>query len=153
MASTCVFPFKDISLGAPINQPAVMITHLGDSVNISCTHTYSNYYYLYWYQQTTQEKSFKLLGHLYLTTFNPEKGYDRFHIYGDSQTQATLQLSSVISEDSAVYFCAVSDTVWQHSAVYNKKLLVLIEAHSSSKWTIFISIWFKVADPIRNYIS
>lgn len=111
MASTCVFLFKDISLSASINQPAVMITHLGDAVNISCTHTYSNYYYLYWYQQTTQEKSFKLLGHLYLTKFNPEEGYDRCHIYGDSQTQATLQLSSVISEDSAVYFCAVSDTV------------------------------------------
>ncbi len=113
------FPL-DISLGSSIDQPPNMIKHLGDTVNISCTHTYSSYYYLYWYQQTTQGESLKLLGYLYLTTFNPEKDYGRFHIYGKSQTHGTLQISSVTSEDCAVYFCAVSDTVWQKSAVYNK---------------------------------
>ncbi len=104
------FPL-DISLGSSIDQPPDMIKHLGDTVNISCTHTYSSYNYLYWYQQTTQGESLKLLGHLYTTTFNPEKDYGRFHIYGKSQTHGTLQISSVTSENCAVYFCAVSDTV------------------------------------------
>ncbi|KAL1246833.1 hypothetical protein QQF64_034790 [Cirrhinus molitorella] len=106
-----LFWFTDISLGSSIDQPADLIKHLGDTVNISCIHTYSNYYYLYWYQQTTQKESFKLLGHLYMSKFNSEKDYERIHIYGNSQTHGTLQISSVTSADSAVYFCAVSDTV------------------------------------------
>ncbi|KTF91145.1 hypothetical protein cypCar_00042894 [Cyprinus carpio] len=106
-----LFWFTDISLGSSIDQPADMMKHQGNTVNISCTHTYSSFYYLYWYQRTTQEESFKLLGYLYLQKFNPEKDYDRFHIYGNSQTHGTLQISTVTSEDSAMYFCAVSDTV------------------------------------------
>uniref|UniRef100_A0A8C1P908 Ig-like domain-containing protein n=1 Tax=Cyprinus carpio TaxID=7962 RepID=A0A8C1P908_CYPCA len=124
----CMFVTGYISLGSSIDQPADMMKHQGNTVNISCTHTYSSFYYLYWYQQTTQEESFKLLGYLYLKKFNPEKDYDRFHIYGNSQTHGTLQISTVTSEDSAMYFCALRISVNNLNPAYfgnGTKLTVL----------------------------
>lgn len=115
-----IFPFspKDITL-ASITQPAAKTAYLETSLNISCTHTFSNYYYLYWYQQTTQDKTLKLLGYLYTSTFNSEAGFERFHIYGNAQSHGTLQITKINSADPAVYFCAVSDTVHQGPVMYN----------------------------------
>lgn len=116
---TYFFPVSPEDISASITQPAAIIAYLENSLNINCTHTFSNYYYLYWYQQNTQEKALKLIGHLYTTTFNSETGFERFRIYGNAQSHGTLQITKINAEDTAVYFCAVSDTVHQDPSLYN----------------------------------
>lgn len=113
---------SDPSLSSKIIQTTDVIENPGNNVNLSCTHSYKDYFYLYWYQQTRQDTSLKLTGYLYTTTLYKETDYEkRFHIYGDAKSEGTLQISNLNSHDSAVYFCAVREsTVFSLSATYFK---------------------------------
>lgn len=117
-----LFFSTDTSLSSEIFQTTDVIENPGNNVNLSCTHTYKDFFYLYWYQQTRQDTSLKLTGYLHTTTFYKEPDYEkRFFIYGDAKSGGTLQISNLNSRDSAVYFCAVREsTVSRLSATYFK---------------------------------
>ncbi|KAF5887663.1 immunoglobulin lambda-1 light chain-like [Clarias magur] len=121
----CAASFHNPSLSSEVIQTAGVIENPGGNVNLSCKHTYKDYFYLYWYQQTRQDTALKLTGHLYTTTFNKETDYEkRFRIHGDAKSEATLQISNLNADDSAVYFCAVREsTVARLSAAYFKNSL------------------------------
>lgn len=120
-----LFFSSDRSLSSKIIQTTDVIENSGNNVNLSCTHTYKDFFYLFWYQQTRQDTSLKLTGYLYTTTFNKETDYEkRFHIYGDAKSEGILQISNLNSHDSAVYVCAVREsTVSRLSAMYFKNSL------------------------------
>ncbi|MBN3300333.1 KV06 protein, partial [Amia calva] len=87
---------------------------LGQSCSLHCLNPDSTYARMLWYQQKGRRGALKLIGLLYresLTT-GEEQFTDRFRISGDATNNVTLEISSLIFADSAVYFCAVS----QHSA-------------------------------------
>lgn len=109
-----VFMFSiDRTLSEKILQTSAVIESPGQTVNLSCTHTYKDFFYLFWYQQTPQDASLKLTGFLYTTTFNKETEFEeRFYIYGDAKKAGTLQISNLGTSDTGVYYCAVRDARW-----------------------------------------
>ncbi|KAL6477489.1 hypothetical protein MHYP_G00133240 [Metynnis hypsauchen] len=115
----------DISLSSEIIQPSAVFMEPGKTVSLSCAHTYKDYFYLYWYQQTTKDTSLKLTGYLYTTKFYSEKDFEmRFHISGDAKTEGTLQISNLSSADSAVYYCAVRDAQCHSFPLSSAKTLI-----------------------------
>ena len=81
----------------------------GTSVTMNCTYSTSEYPALFWYVQY-QNKELELLlksslGNQKVTS----RGFEATHISSDSSFH--LQKSSVKTSDSAVYYCALSDTV------------------------------------------
>uniref|UniRef100_A0A8C1Z4C4 Ig-like domain-containing protein n=1 Tax=Cyprinus carpio TaxID=7962 RepID=A0A8C1Z4C4_CYPCA len=72
----------------------------GATMNLTCSHNDKSYDKIYWYQQSNGQN----LEHLGFLSFKqPLVDREGFTITGD--------ISTVTSEDSAMYFCAVSDTV------------------------------------------
>ncbi|KAI4567950.1 hypothetical protein MJT46_007748 [Ovis ammon polii x Ovis aries] len=82
----------------------------GDPVTVKCTYSVSGSPYLSWYvQHRSQGLQFLLK---YITGDPLVKGNYGFEAeFNKSQTSFHLKKSSVLGSDSAVYFCAVSDTV------------------------------------------
>uniref|UniRef100_A0A8C1KS16 Ig-like domain-containing protein n=1 Tax=Cyprinus carpio TaxID=7962 RepID=A0A8C1KS16_CYPCA len=74
-----------------------------------CHHGDSNYQYLYWYQQKSNGGSLELIGLLnYGTASHEDKFKPRFALSGHATKNASLIISNISPEDSAVYFCATS---------------------------------------------
>uniref|UniRef100_A0A8C6CZ09 Ig-like domain-containing protein n=1 Tax=Moschus moschiferus TaxID=68415 RepID=A0A8C6CZ09_MOSMO len=82
----------------------------GDPVTVKCTYSVSGSPYLFWYVQHRNQGLQFLLK--YLTGDTLVKGNYGFEAeFNNSQTSFHLKKSSVLGSDSALYFCAVSDTV------------------------------------------
>ncbi|KAF4102517.1 hypothetical protein G5714_017317 [Onychostoma macrolepis] len=74
---------------------------------LSCHHGDSSYIYLYWYQQKNKGSSLELIGMLTGDSGTPEEKFKpRFVLSGHATKDASLLISSISVEDSAVYFCA-----------------------------------------------
>uniref|UniRef100_A0A4W6BUY8 Ig-like domain-containing protein n=1 Tax=Lates calcarifer TaxID=8187 RepID=A0A4W6BUY8_LATCA len=87
--------------------PPVIIKKTGESVTseIKCSHSIQNHDVILWYKQ--DEHGLKLLGYLNLDRLYPEddvKGKISFD--GDGSKQSSLTISSLLSNDGGVYFCA-----------------------------------------------
>ncbi len=77
---------------------------------LSCHHGDSSYIYLYWYQQKNKGSSLELIGMLTGDSGTPEEKFKpRFALSGHATKNASLLISSISVEDSAVYFCATSE--------------------------------------------
>uniref|UniRef100_A0A9J8CBA5 Ig-like domain-containing protein n=1 Tax=Cyprinus carpio carpio TaxID=630221 RepID=A0A9J8CBA5_CYPCA len=75
--------------------PSVLFKTKGDDAQLECQHSISSNNVILWYKQTPGQ-GLILLGHLMMQT---------------GQREDDFIISTVTSEDSAMYFCAVSDTV------------------------------------------
>ncbi len=76
---------------------------------LSCHHGDSSYSYMYWYQQKSNGGSLELIGMLIGDSVTPEDKFKpRFDLSGQATKDASLRISSISAEDSAVYFCAAS---------------------------------------------
>ena len=89
-----------------MTQPGAVSSALGGSVSISCrtsqnVYTWSSYHALAWYQQRDGETP-KLL--IYGATTRQSGIPDRFTGSG-SNSDFTLTISGVQTEDAAVYYC------------------------------------------------
>ncbi|XP_067381558.1 immunoglobulin kappa light chain-like isoform X1 [Channa argus] len=89
-----------------VTQPGAVSSALGGTVNIKCktsqnVHVSSNYQLLAWYQQKDGERP-KLL--IYYATTRASGIPDRFSGSG-SNSDFTLTISGVQTEDAAVYYC------------------------------------------------
>uniref|UniRef100_A0A3Q2HHU3 Ig-like domain-containing protein n=1 Tax=Equus caballus TaxID=9796 RepID=A0A3Q2HHU3_HORSE len=94
-----------------VTQPKDQITVAeGNPLTVKCTYSFSGSPYLFWYVQYPNQGLQFLLK--YITGDSLVKGSYGFEAeFNKSQTSFHLKKPSVLGSDSAVYFCAGSDTV------------------------------------------
>ena len=110
MTST-VFLFTGVHSEVQLQQSGPELVKPGASVKISCKasgYTFTGYY-MHWVKQSP-EKSLEWIGEIYPgsgNTYYNEKFKGKTTLTADkSSSTAYMQLSSLTSEDSAVYYCA-----------------------------------------------
>uniref|UniRef100_A0A3Q2L6E7 Ig-like domain-containing protein n=1 Tax=Equus caballus TaxID=9796 RepID=A0A3Q2L6E7_HORSE len=94
-----------------VTQPDDLVTITeGNPLTVKCTYSISGSPYLFWYVQYPNQGLQFLLR--YISGDNLVKGSYGFEAeFNKSQTSFHLKKPSVLGSDSAVYFCAGSDTV------------------------------------------
>uniref|UniRef100_A0A3Q1BSX4 Ig-like domain-containing protein n=1 Tax=Amphiprion ocellaris TaxID=80972 RepID=A0A3Q1BSX4_AMPOC len=112
-----------------VQTPPFIIKKIGDSVSseIRCSHNVPNYDRILWYKQD-EHRALHFLGYLNVMFPNPEdnvKGKISFN--GDGRKHSNLSISTVSVNDSAVYFCAASQSPTHFVT------LVLLEACNQSR--------------------
>uniref|UniRef100_A0A3Q3AYG0 Ig-like domain-containing protein n=1 Tax=Kryptolebias marmoratus TaxID=37003 RepID=A0A3Q3AYG0_KRYMA len=98
--------------------PPSIIKKPGESVDgeIHCSHNASDSDHLLWYKQDKHQAP-KCLGYLNRNMPHPEEDVeDRINFAGESSDYSNLTISAVSVNDSAVYFCAVSQHSMEESA-------------------------------------
>ena len=107
-----------------------------DPVTVKCTYSVSGSPYLFWYVQYGNQGLQFLLK--YIGGDSLVKGnYDFEAEFNKSQTSFHLKKPSVLGSDSALYFCAVSDTVVGAAARAEYKHLStenLPKPYPSTRW-------------------
>ena len=81
----------------------------GTSVTINCTYSAAGYPALFWYVQYPGEGPQLLLKAMKASDKGTNKGFEA--TYNTETTSFHLEKASVQESDSAVYYCALSDTV------------------------------------------
>ena len=85
------------------------------TVMLNCSHSIKDYERIFWFKQQRNDKQLKLLGSLFTTQGNPEKGIDIVLSGSAYEDQTgTLTIPNLSVDSSAVYFCAASF----HNAAY-----------------------------------
>ncbi|KAI7804431.1 TCR beta variable region [Triplophysa rosa] len=99
-------------ISSPIikQSPEHLLLTAEQQANLSCHHGDSSYPYMYWYQQKNNGGSLELIGMLqYGAPTYEEKFKLRFNITGHATQDGFLVISSISTNDIAVYFCAASE--------------------------------------------
>ncbi|KAL7872937.1 hypothetical protein AOLI_G00120080 [Acnodon oligacanthus] len=98
--------------------PTVLWVHKGNSAEMNCSHNKdASHYQMYWFRQQ-QEKPMELI--VFTTTSTKDFGssdQNKFSAFKEKVETGSFTVKDVESEDSALYFCAVSqhsDTVLLH---------------------------------------
>uniref|UniRef100_A0A3B5Q784 Ig-like domain-containing protein n=1 Tax=Xiphophorus maculatus TaxID=8083 RepID=A0A3B5Q784_XIPMA len=91
--------------------PAALIKEPGESVQINCNHSNTNFYMIQWYKQPPGKTDMTLLGYARYSTQTVEDQFQNlYNVTGSGQSLSSLVIPKLRqSEDSAVYFCAASD--------------------------------------------
>uniref|UniRef100_A0A2K5P902 T cell receptor alpha variable 3 n=1 Tax=Cebus imitator TaxID=2715852 RepID=A0A2K5P902_CEBIM len=98
----------------------------GNPLTVKCTYSVSGLPYLFWYVQYPNQGLQFLLK--YVTGDNLVKGSCGFEAeFNKSQTSFHLKKPFALVSDSALYFCAVRDTVMGAAAGAEHKLLSLVQ--------------------------
>ena len=92
----------------------------GTSVTVNCTYSTSGYRALFWYVQYPGEGPVLLLKAMKANDKETNKGFEA--TYNAKTTSFHLEKASVQESDSAVYFCALSDTMTETAGGAEHKL-------------------------------
>ena len=98
----------------------------GNSVTINCTYSTSGYPNLFWYVLYLGEGPELLLKAMKANDKGTNKGFEA--TYNTETTSFHLEKASVQESDSAVYYCALSDTVM--------KLQGELSTNSEQQWAL-----------------
>ena len=90
------------------------------SMTINCTYSTSGYPYLFWYVQYPGEGPELLLKATKANEKGTNKGFEA--TYNTATTSFHLEKDSVQESDSAVYYCALRDTVTETAGGAEHKL-------------------------------
>ncbi|MEE6520659.1 hypothetical protein FKM82_018573, partial [Ascaphus truei] len=92
-----------------VDQPREIHVAAGDRTGIPCNHSIANSYYMAWYQIISGESPI-----LVISGSTSAEPIDRFRMTIDLKHKRTsLHIEPAHMKDSAVYYCAVRDTVTQ----------------------------------------
>uniref|UniRef100_A0A8C3TN97 Ig-like domain-containing protein n=1 Tax=Catharus ustulatus TaxID=91951 RepID=A0A8C3TN97_CATUS len=99
-------------IGAYIAQwPEGILQRAGDSLTISCYQNYSNFAYMFWYQQLPRS-GLKLIVSSSTWSQNVyEDGYSeaKFEVKRQNTDYSLMTIKNLTPKDEATYFCAASD--------------------------------------------
>ncbi|KAG9471513.1 hypothetical protein GDO78_014556, partial [Eleutherodactylus coqui] len=92
-----------------IQEPKFHPAHPTDNVILTCTHNQSSYNTKYWYQHQ-KGKGLVLIGYTVYSQITMEDGFTdgRMTIQPNGTNISHLNISNIIAQDSAVYYCASS---------------------------------------------
>ncbi|XDV43640.1 hypothetical protein PO909_012084, partial [Leuciscus waleckii] len=107
IVTVTLITFSGFSHSNKVDQsPPDVIHRPGDSANIRCQHSVTSYNQINWYRQN-QGQGFTFMGYLLIKGPNPEKEFtEKIEMSGDGNSDGSLTIKSLSSNDSAVYFCA-----------------------------------------------
>uniref|UniRef100_A0A3Q2FZ24 Ig-like domain-containing protein n=1 Tax=Cyprinodon variegatus TaxID=28743 RepID=A0A3Q2FZ24_CYPVA len=94
-----------------LQNPAVVMKGQGESVNLNCNHSNTNFNMIQWYKQPPGKTDMTLLGYTRLTSNVVEDQFKSlYNVTGNGQSHSSFVILKLRQpEDSAVYFCAASD--------------------------------------------
>lgn len=114
--------------GAPsayqvLQSPRFAAPKPGESVTIHCSHNVSIFERILWYKRE-KHGALRYLGYMNRSFPYPEGDVkDKMNFGGDGSKHATLNISTVSENDSAIYFCAASRHSTAESLSVNTKTL------------------------------
>ncbi|XP_047677585.1 M1-specific T cell receptor beta chain-like [Tachysurus fulvidraco] len=124
--------------GVKISQnPTALLKKAGESVEIKCQHDDSTHYYMYWYRQRS-------LGEMDLITMSLGKDISqtvepfnnsKYSMIRTEVMHTSLQLKKLEVDDSAVYFCASSSTVYNSIKITEPKRVSLLNVSENEVCT------------------
>ena len=120
----------------------------GTSVTINCTYSTSGYPFLFWYVQYPGEGPQLLLKATKANEKGNHKGFEA--TYNTETTSFHLEKASAQESDSAVYYCALRDTVTETTGGAEHKLSssgACILSVSDPLWSQQ-SLWWFVAQSL-----
>ena len=109
-----------------LQTPNILAKHKGTE-EIFCSHDDSTLTVMLWYRQASGSTVMALIGQGYTTgepTYETEFKGGRFELRREGVIKGSLVISNLTLLDSALYFCAASDTVLQMSTAPSLKTLI-----------------------------
>ncbi|MGH0141953.1 UNVERIFIED_CONTAM: hypothetical protein FKN15_074689, partial [Acipenser sinensis] len=104
------------SQGVTVTQtPKILLSSKRTNVTIKCEHDQSSHFQIYWYRQV-RDGGLTLIGYSPGATRKElEKGFEsKFDIIRPDTYHSSLEITSLTSEDTVVYFCASRVTLTQN---------------------------------------
>lgn len=110
MVITKTDSFKCLSETSRVNQStSALIKPQNEEIQLSCSHSDTNFDMILWYKQSAGKHDMVLLGYVRFTSPVVEDQFtEKLVVSGDGSKQSSLKIKKSQPEDSAVYFCAAS---------------------------------------------
>uniref|UniRef100_A0A8B9L5N4 Ig-like domain-containing protein n=1 Tax=Astyanax mexicanus TaxID=7994 RepID=A0A8B9L5N4_ASTMX len=95
------------AVGHQVDQfPSNIVKNQTESAEISCSHSVKDFEHILWFKQS-EDKILTFLGYLNRNYPYPDAAFTgKIQLDGDGNSAATLTISNLMANDSAVYFCA-----------------------------------------------
>lgn len=103
--------FAGLSINEVHQSPGVMIVDRGETIEIKCNHSNSNFNMIQWYKQPVRSSEMTLISYVRYDTPTVEEPFKGFYeVSGDGRSLSSLRvLNTSRTEDSVMYYCAASD--------------------------------------------
>uniref|UniRef100_A0AAY4AGL7 Ig-like domain-containing protein n=1 Tax=Denticeps clupeoides TaxID=299321 RepID=A0AAY4AGL7_9TELE len=98
----CVLPLGSTTCAMVTQTPSDLLKKEATSAQLQCSHSHSSYNTILWYKQT-------MGGGLQFQILEPDfENKNKIHFYGDSfdNKDIALEVSTLLTTDSGLYFCA-----------------------------------------------
>ncbi|RVE57551.1 hypothetical protein OJAV_G00217350 [Oryzias javanicus] len=104
-----------VSLGLEVRQsPSEIVTGPEQKLQISCSHSRTDYRQMLWYQRPAGRSTMRLIGYLYHKDSTLEEGFQKDFSFsgdlsGDTEKNSSLVIRNTEQNQNAVYYCAARD--------------------------------------------
>lgn len=103
--------FAGLSPNEVHQSPGAMIVVPGETIEINCNHSNSNFYMIQWYKQSVRSTPMTLIGFARYDSVHVEDRLIAFYnVSGDGRSLSSLYVVTLSgAKDSVMYYCAASD--------------------------------------------